>query len=295
MFHVEQIQEYSACPVCQGNVLSPYLKVKDHFLSKEVFHLEQCGECLTLMTTPAPGSNEIGRYYQSEEYISHSDTKKGLVNFAYQQVKKVTLHQKLQLVKTYMPGTNSLLDFGCGTGDFANHCRIHGIETTGIEPDPDARNRAAEKGVNVGGVELLNRLKKAFGVVSLWHVLEHTYDPVQTILDLKKHLVPRGTIIIAVPNYLSKDAQHYQEFWAAYDVPRHLFHFSQKSIAKLAEQTGLTLEKVIPMKFDAFYVSIISERYKKGNILSGAARGLQSNLSAFKTGEYSSLIYILKN
>jgi 2-polyprenyl-3-methyl-5-hydroxy-6-metoxy-1,4-benzoquinol methylase len=295
MFHVEQNKEYSECRVCKSTSLSLYLQVKDHFLSKENFQLLKCDECHTLMTTPVPASNEIARYYQSEAYVSHSDTQKGLVNFAYQQVKKITLNQKMSLVRNCMPDQKSLLDFGCGTGDFANHCRINGIDTTGIEPDPDARKRAADKGVNVGDLDMLKTIKKTFGVISLWHVLEHTYDPVKTILDLKKLLVPRGTIIIAVPNYLSHDAQRYREFWAAYDVPRHLFHFSQKSIAKLAEQTGLTLEKVLPMKFDAFYVSIISERYKNGNIVNGSAQGLKSNLSATKTGEYSSLIYILRN
>lgn len=295
MFHVEQKQEYSRCPICNSSSLSVHLDVDDHFLSKESFRLLKCDSCHTLLTTPAPAPGEIGRYYQSEEYVSHSDTKKGVVNFAYQQVKKITLNQKLRLVNNYMPGEKKLLDFGCGTGDFANHCRTHGITVTGIEPDDTARERAAEKGVNTKGVDFLKTNAEQFEVITLWHVLEHTYDPVQTLRELKQHLVPRGTILVAVPNYLSFDAKHYGAYWAAYDVPRHLFHFSQTSIAQLAKQSGLTLEKILPMKFDSYYVSIISERYKSGSLLNGVATGLKSNRSASKTGEYSSLIYILKN
>ena len=226
--------------------------------------------------------------------MSHSDTQKGLVAFLYQRVKRITLRSKYKLVSKHLH-EEKLLDYGCGTGDFLSYCREQHISCVGLEPDEDARKRAAQKGVEVYPSEHLGSLKDYFGVITLWHVLEHTYDPIQTLRELQSKLVPRGTIIVAVPNYKSFDAQHYREHWAAYDVPRHLFHFSQKSMQHIAEEIGMHVAQTISMPFDAFYVSMLSEKYKNGNMLSGVFRGAQSNLKAISSGEWSSLIYVLQS
>ncbi|TVR39325.1 MAG: class I SAM-dependent methyltransferase [Cryomorphaceae bacterium] len=294
MFHVEHSKNSSVCPVCSNGNRSHFLDTRDWFLSDEPFSLIRCGTCETLQTKPQPPPSEISRYYQSEEYVSHSDSQKGLVAYLYQRVKQITLRSKLNLVKKHLNGEN-LLDFGCGTGDFLNYCRQKNISCIGLEPDAQARDRAIEKGVEAYPAHQLSSLKTSFGVITLWHVLEHTYDPVQTLRQLQSKLVPRGTIIIAVPNYKSFDAQHYHEHWAAYDVPRHLFHFSQKSMEHLAQKIGMSITHTIAMPFDAFYVSILSEKYKQGNMAKGIFKGAQSNIRALSNAEWSSLIYVLQS
>jgi len=237
------------------------MKVIDHSVSGETFALEYDDYYKLYHTTPIP--ENLGSYYQSEAYISHTDGSKGLFEKLYQWVKHYTLQRK-------------------------------GWYATGVEPEAKARDRAGEKGVFL--YESQEQLTEKYDVITLWHVLEHIPQLKEQILFLKNHLEKEGLLVIAVPNYLSRDAQHYGPYWAAYDVPRHLWHFSQESIRLLFEEKGFELIGVKPMPFDAFYVSLLSEKYKSGkmNFTKGFYHGLLSNLSALRTGEYSSLIYLLK-
>jgi 2-polyprenyl-3-methyl-5-hydroxy-6-metoxy-1,4-benzoquinol methylase len=292
-FHVEQSKTPINCGVCRSQHFSFYSECKDHFLSKEDFSLFKCHKCETLITWPQPLPNKIFSYYESEDYVSHNDTKKGFINRLYQIVKTRSLHNKIKLVSPLL-SNHSLLDYGCGTGDFLLSCLNSGINAEGVEPDNGARLVATQKGLNVVTPEAFKNTTARYGVITLWHVLEHTYYPAKTIEDLKSMLTDDGSIIIAVPNYQSHDALHYKDKWAAFDVPRHLFHFSKNSIQELANTTGLKLVKTQAMNFDSFYVSMLSEKYKGGNFVSGVLRGLISNLSALKTGQYSSIIYVLK-
>ena len=293
MFHVEPSKTIQQCPVCGSSDLQNELECTDHFLSGENFSLLNCSNCSVRITNPQPPPSEIFNYYKSEDYVSHSDTKKGLINFAYQQVKAITLSSKIRLIRKWSSG-NKLLDFGCGTGDFLNFAKQKGYHTTGLEPDESARNFALQKGLEVHHPEWLNAQTTAFDIITMWHVLEHTYDPVDTVFQLKSMLNPGGIMIIAVPNYSSMDAEHYGGNWAAYDVPRHLFHFHPNTIQKVAEITKMNLIETKGMYFDSFYVSMLSEKYSGKNLIHGIRVGAQSNLKAVKTGNYSSLIYILK-
>lgn len=290
---MEQSKKIDSCLVCGNGNLSPKLDCSDLFLSKENFTLLSCPKCSVLITSPQPDPSEIFRYYQSEEYVSHSDTKKGLINYAYQKVKSITLKRKIAMLKKLGNG-KKLLDFGCGTGDFLLYANKHGYQTMGIEPDESARNLTIKKGLNAHPISWLESGNDTFDFITMWHVLEHTYNPVATLRQLKSKLNNHGVIIIAVPNYASHDAQHYGPFWAAYDVPRHLFHFHPDTIQHISEEIGLALEKVKPMPFDSFYVSMLSEKYQNKNSMLGALTGLKSNLKALQTGNYSSLIYILR-
>lgn len=292
-FHVEQSTKPHSCMVCGTDQLTLFNSCKDHFLTKEDFSLWQCQSCLTLTTWPQPSHENIFNYYASEEYVSHNDTKKGFINRLYHLVKTRSLQNKIKLVKPLLKD-HALLDYGCGTGDFLLACVDKKIAVKGVEPDKGAKSIAVKKGIDVMAPDDLIHSKNHFGVITLWHVLEHTYNPAKTVEDLKSHLVDGGSLIIAVPNYQSSDAVYYKDKWAAYDVPRHLFHFSEKSIQKLAAITGMTLVATKPMIFDSFYVSMLSEKYSGGNMLSGVLRGLISNLSALKTQQYSSMIYILR-
>lgn len=252
-----------------------------------------------LETFPQPQGEKLSNYYKSEDYISHTDTKRNLLEFAYHKVREISLKRKLKLINSFTLETKSLLDIGCGTGDFLETALKDNWKITGIEPNEKAREIANSKTNNsVFETEHLEKLKPhSFDVITLWHVLEHLPDlEMQTAL-FKKLLKPNGRLVIAVPNYKSYDAEYYKNFWAAFDVPRHLWHFSKTSISELFKKENMTLVKTLPMKFDAYYVSLLSEKYKSGfmNPIKAFWIGWQSNRKAKRSMEYSSHIYVLKN
>ncbi|WP_346883441.1 class I SAM-dependent methyltransferase [uncultured Algibacter sp.] len=276
-----------------------HLKVKDHSVSGEVFELIQNPKCGFLETIPQPSLDKLPFYYQSEDYISHTDSKRNLFEKIYHLVRSISLKKKLRLINSSSSGGKSLLDIGCGTGDFLKIAQQNNWDVSGIEPDSQARNIANKKTKDsVFETEHLKTFKaSSFDVITLWHVLEHLPNLDEHITIFKKLLKPDGVLIIAVPNYNSYDAKHYKQFWAAYDVPRHLWHFNQDSISKLVLKQSFKVKKVKPMWFDAFYVSLLSEKYKSGkmNPIKGIWIGLWSNLKSMVSKEASSLIYIIKN
>lgn len=268
------------------------MNIKDHSVSKETFSVIYNKKYDCLETIPKP--QNISEYYQNERYISHTDGNKGIFEKLYQLVKKYTLKQKLKLIEKYHPNKGSILDIGAGTGDFLRTAHENNWQITGFEPEQKATQIALKKGIYIENS--LDKITSIYNVITMWHVLEHIPDLENQILFLKKHICNEGTIIIAVPNYKSKDAQIYKEYWAGYDVPRHLWHFSQQSIQKLFSENGFRIIDTKPMYFDAFYISLLSEKYKTGkmNYIKGFINGFYSNICAIKTKEYSSLIYIIK-
>lgn len=295
------METLNICPVCKHDKAKAYLSCTDYTVSRETFQVMQCSSCGFRYTNPRPAENEIGKYYQAEEYISHSDTNKGLVNKLYLMVRNYTIGKKVGLINrltsTSSQTAKQLLDIGCGTGEFLNAAQQNGWQVTGIEPSEVARKNAAQKyGLTPLPQEKLFELKeKKFHVISLWHVLEHVHQLDHTIEQIKNILLDEGVLIIAVPNCNSMDAKKYGAHWAAWDVPRHLYHFTQNDIKTLFERSGFKLAEVLPMKFDSFYVSLLSEKYKNGNanLFSGFLSGLNSNFNSGENG-YSSQIYILK-
>ncbi|MCV2485616.1 class I SAM-dependent methyltransferase [Flavobacterium sp. SH_e] len=280
------------------NVLNKkhFLTVKDHSVSKEIFDLYYDEELDMLITSPQPELQNLGKYYESEDYISHTDNKRSLFEKAYHFVKNIALKNKLNLINSQQPKKGKLLDIGAGTGDFLLTAKNDGWETIGVEPSDRAKNIAKEKGISF--VEEISALESnSLDVITMWHVLEHVPNLEHQIQELKRLLKPTGTLIVAVPNYKSFDAGHYETFWAAYDVPIHFWHFSKKSIQLLFERVDMKLEKILPMKFDSFYVSLLSEKYKTGkmNYIKAFFIGLKSNWKAKSSKEYSSHIYVLKN
>jgi 2-polyprenyl-3-methyl-5-hydroxy-6-metoxy-1,4-benzoquinol methylase len=273
-----------------------FLTVKDYTVSHETFGL-YCNEKYEMLVTfPKPNPIDLPKYYESSEYISHSDKKSGLFSTVYQLVRSRTLKNKLKIVEQFQPQKGSLLDIGAGTGHFGALAKQNSWTVSGIEPNEGARNVAAAKGILFFD-QIQNVENNAFDVITMWHVLEHVPDLEEQITELKRVLKPNGTLIIAVPNFHSYDAKYYKRFWAGYDVPRHLWHFSKKSIAKLFQERNMEVVQMLPMKWDAFYVSLLSEKYKNGymNFLKAIYIGLKSNRKAKQNFEYSSLIYILKN
>ncbi|GAA0737150.1 class I SAM-dependent methyltransferase [Gaetbulibacter jejuensis] len=275
-----------------------YLTVKDYSVSGEDFQLVHNEELDMLETTPQPSANTLSEYYKSEDYISHTDSKRNWFEKAYHFVRGMALKRKLKLINSFSVSGKTILDVGCGTGDFLQTAKNNSWNVYGIEPNEKARAIANSKTKNqVFDTNTLQEFESGtFDVITLWHVLEHLPNLETEIQNLNRLLKPNGRLVIAVPNFKSYDAKHYNAFWAAYDVPRHLWHFSQTSISKLFSKNNLEIEKTLPMTFDAFYVSLLSEKYKSGskNPLTAFWVGLQSNLKAKRTGEYSSLIYVLK-
>ncbi|MBK7434571.1 MAG: class I SAM-dependent methyltransferase [Chitinophagaceae bacterium] len=291
---------YTACPICHSTSIRPQLTAKDHTVSQSDFVIWHCDSCSARFTQDVPGQEEIGAYYASEDYISHSDTSKGFINNLYHRVRKRTLASKRNLVnrETKMQ-KGALLDVGCGTGAFLNTMQEAGWKGTGLEPDLKARKKAADLyGLQPLPPETLFNLAPAsFQAITMWHVLEHVHE-LQSYLDqLSKLLAPGGRLFIAVPNFTSYDASVYKEFWAAYDVPRHLYHFSPISMEKLLSLHQMKLVACKPMWFDSFYVALLSEKYKngKGNLFSAGWTGLISNIKAMgNVRKCSSVIYVIQ-
>ena len=273
-----------------------FLTVKDHSVSKEIFELYYDESWDMLVTYPQPGLDVLGKYYESVDYISHTDSKRSLFEKAYHFVKGIALKNKLNLINSLQPAKGRILDIGAGTGDFLAVAKQNGWSTIGVEPSEKAKAIASKKGVDfVDATAALEN--QSFDVITMWHVLEHVPDLDNQIKELKRLLKPSGSLIIAVPNFKSFDAKYYGAFWAAYDVPIHFWHFSKKAIQSLFQKENIQLEKVLPMKFDSFYVSLLSEKYKSGkmNFIKASLVGLWSNWKAKANFEYSSHIYVLKN
>ena len=273
-----------------------YLTVKDHSVSGETFQLLRDENLDMLETHPQPVLENLGRYYESDDYISHTDGKRSFFEKIYHAVKQKALKDKISLVQRFKQSKGELLDIGAGTGDFLVVAKNHHWDIAGIEPSEKGRGIAESKGIPF--IRTLQDVpSQSKDVITMWHVLEHVPDVRAQISELKRVLKNDGVIFIAVPNFNSHDAKYYGDYWAAYDVPRHLWHFSKTAIKKLFAEQDMELVNILPMKFDSFYVSLLSEKYKTGKMkfFSGFWRGLVSNTKAAKNMEYSSHIYVLKN
>ena len=289
------------CTVCGSLLLRHFLVCKDHTVSQQEFQIVRCESCGFKFTNPRPNENEIGAFYQSPEYISHSDTNKGLVNKAYRLVRNHTLHSKFKLADSLIPGSHPekrLLDIGCGTGHFLKLCHKNGWQTKGIETDGKTREIAIGNSQSEVRDDFLTAYAHdQFDVITMWHVLEHVHRLAETLEKIHRNLAGGGTLLVAVPNSNAWDAKHYGEHWAAYDVPRHLHHFNPPAIKKLFEKFGFKVVRTKPMLFDAFYISMLSTKYRDGKIKYAEAilNGQKSNAWAKKnSGNYSSLIYMIQ-
>jgi 2-polyprenyl-3-methyl-5-hydroxy-6-metoxy-1,4-benzoquinol methylase len=279
------------CIYCGCDDLKTILQVKDHSVSKEEFELSECGCCGLIMTNPQPTPFEIGRYYQSEDYVSHTDTKKGFIHYLYHVARNLTLKRKRNLIAKYHKKGN-LLDIGCGTGYFAAFMKDNKYDVSVMEPDPQAAEKATEK-LHIKPYQSLEDIQGTYDIITMWHVLEHVHDINTTFSKLNSLLKENGVLLIAVPNPESTDAKHYKEYWAAYDVPRHLYHYKKSLIRHASIKFDMKVTSIRKMMLDSFYISMLSEKYKRGSILTAAWNGLLSNLKSGKDNS-SSLIYIIQ-
>jgi len=276
--------------------LDLYIECQDHTVTGETFELYLDKEYDMLYTFPKPEIKNLHKYYQSKDYISHTDAKRSLFEKLYHLVKRYALNKKVRLISKFNDGPGTLLDIGAGTGDFLCQAQKGHWLIEGVEPNAKARILAKEKGITLQ-TDTTDLSTQSFDMITMWHVLEHVSDIDSQIKELKRLLKPDGYIIIAVPNFKSYDAKHYGSFWAAYDVPRHLWHFSENAIIKFFEKENIILEKTKPLLFDSFYVSLLSEKYKTGRMhpIKASWIGFLSNLKGMNSKQFSSHIYILKN
>ena len=286
------------CPVCFNKNLVKKLHCIDHTSSKEKFTIVSCETCDFTFTNPRPKDESLGKYYKSEMYISHTNSNKGLFDWAYQAVRKYAIGTKLTLLKS-LTDVGGHLDVGCGTGEFLNACQQAGFMVKGVEPSKLAREQAINNyNLSVSENTNLEQFKDdTFDSISMWHVLEHVPNLIKTITELKRILNKNGKVIIAVPNHKSWDSSYYREFWAAWDVPIHLWHFSKETIELLFNKNGFKLIKTKPMLFDSFYVSVLSEEFKTGKkkFINGFFIGIISNIiGLFTKRGCSSTIYVLE-
>ena len=289
---------YTSCPACDSAELEPALSAADHTVSHETFSIWQCRKCSLRFTQDVPDAASIGAYYRSENYISHSNTSKGIINRLYHLVRKQTLSDKYRLISSAVrKKQGKLLDIGAGTGAFVAYMQQEGWEVTGLEPDETARERARiDNRVQLLDMDHLSSLPPdSFDAITLWHVMEHVHALHPYIEQLKTLVRRSGRIFIAVPNYTSYDARAYREAWAAYDVPRHLYHFSPDAMETLLDLHGLQLQYSQPMWYDAIYISMLSEKYRRrGSVVRGVFNGVSSNARAFvDKSKCSSLIYVV--
>ena len=286
------------CPICSGSNLLKKLDCIDHTTSKEKFKIVSCETCDFTFTNPRPKDKSLGKYYKSNMYISHTNNTKGLFNWMYHTVRKYAIGTKLNLLKRTSNNKNHL-DIGCGTGEFLNACKNAGYNTIGIEPSEVAREQAI-KNFNLSVSENTNLdqfQNNQFDSISMWHVLEHVSSLNKTIEEFNRILSEKGKVIIAVPNHKSWDAKYYKEFWAGWDVPIHLWHFSKLSIKKLFLKYNFKLVEKKPMLFDSFYVSLLSEEFQTGKkkFINGFIIGLLSNIFGILTKRgFSSTIYVFE-
>jgi SAM-dependent methyltransferase len=290
--------EIKSCPICTSQKFSKFKEVIDYTVSREIFQLNKCDNCGFVLTSPRPSDENISKYYKSENYISHSEISSGLKNRLYLFVRKIALAFKVKLVKRFIKPNDLVIDFGAGTGAFIHALKSNGILCKGYEPDSDARKKAElTKKIKLADTEEFYNQNEQASVITLWHVLEHIPDLSKFIDAASQNLTDNGRLIIAVPNRNSYDAKIYDKYWAAYDVPRHLWHFRKKDLEELFALHDFELIQTRTMLFDSFYISLLSEEYKTTrkfiSFIKAFYNGLISNILAYKYGS-SSQIYIFK-
>ena len=280
------------CPVCTSHNINHIITAEDFLITREKFQIYSCDKCGLRFTNPRPNDDQLAGYYDSSEYISHSNESASLVDGLYKIARTFTLRRKRKLIEK-LSLNKRLLDVGCGTGHFIDYCQQHGWQVNGVEPNDIARTQAEDKTKIIIQHNLSEIVDASYEVITLWHVLEHLPDLEQTMNQLKSLLAPGGVLIIAVPNFDAYEATVFDEYWAAYDVPRHLYHFNRKALAQLSKKHGLKIVRTYPMKLDSFYISLLSNKNKNNSnkYISSFITGLLSNIYALKSKNYSSLIY----
>ncbi len=292
---MKKIKHIEKCPVCSSKELSAYITTKDYFFTQEEFTLSKCDNCNFVFTNPIP--KELGKYYETTNYLSHNTSDNGAIGKLYNKLRNINIKRKYKLVSSYN-AKGSILDIGCGTGELLKFFKENNWNVTGVEPNDTARAfTKSNYKIEINEEDKLDQFEaNSFNVITMWHVLEHVPDLNKRINQISNLLKKDGTIFIALPNLDSPDSKKYKKYWSALDVPRHLYHFTQNTFTELISKHNMKLIHAEPMKFDAYYVSMLSEKHLQNSMYLPSAfiTGLISNLKARKKNNYSSMIYVVK-
>lgn len=271
------------------------MKIKDHFLSQEIFEIKETETKGVFKTTPIPSN--ISRYYESEDYISHHQDSGSLKEKLYKFLQSFNLQYKKNILIDRIKKGSKVLDYGCGAGEFVKYIE-NDFETYGFEPDSDARKAAQGKITKASILDNIDKIEEnSLDAITLWHVFEHIENQDEMLAIFHEKLKEKGILVIAVPNPTSYDAKHYKEYWAAYDVPRHIYHFSKSGMENLiSKNPDWKMRKIKPLVLDSYYISMLSEKYKKSPLfwLKAVVYGTISNVKALFSNEFSSMIYIIE-
>jgi len=279
------------CPICKSTQFSHFLDTRDYFFTQEKFKIIKCDGCGFRITDPIPNEDQISKYYNSENYISHNSSAGGIINRIYSLAQHFNFYLKYNAIKKYVP-RGTWMDYGAGNGAFVKYLKSKSLQAVGYEPSSQARENSTEI---LKDIEHYKYDDHQYACITMWHVLEHVHELEELIKTHRNHLIEKGTLVIAVPNIDSYDSKVYSAEWAALDTPRHLWHFSENDLKRLFEQNGFSHESTKPLHLDSFYVSLLSEKYKKGSSLKGLFVGLYSNILArFNKYPFSSQIYIFR-
>jgi 2-polyprenyl-3-methyl-5-hydroxy-6-metoxy-1,4-benzoquinol methylase len=291
---------HKVCPLCSSEKIGLLVRCYDFFLSKKEFPVYECAECTFRFTQDYPEEKEIGQFYESEDYISHSDTTKGFANKLYRFARNAMLRRKRNLIYSITGlKTGTILDIGSGTGYFSATMKRSGWDVKGIEISEKARKFSISYfGLDVISPSEISTIKsESFDCITLWHVLEHFHDPFKYVSEITRMMKPEATCIIALPNSGSYDTEYYKQYWAAWDVPRHIWHFNTETFRLFCEKSGLQIREIKSMPLDVFYISQLSEKYKGSQFpfLRGISKAfIFALLSLFNPGRGSSIVYILR-
>jgi 2-polyprenyl-3-methyl-5-hydroxy-6-metoxy-1,4-benzoquinol methylase len=271
----------------------------DNLVSGKGFVLKRCSMCCFTFTADPPDEKDIAKFYLSEDYISHSDKKQTLTDHFYHLARNYMLRKKYNLVRKISGReTGALVDIGSGTGYFADYMNGKGWSVKGVELSEQARDYSISRfGLTVVSPSEVSVIKDgAADFVTLWHVLEHLYDPVMWLKEISRILKDDGKCIIALPNIKSDDAEWFGNEWAALDVPRHLWHFSPETLPAFINGHGFICKQVIPMPLDIYYISTLSYKNRgcRLPLLMGTVTGLLLTVrSLTKKDRASSLIFVI--
>lgn len=287
-----------SCPICGGKSFTDVFKAPYFRGNGEEFNIQECGDCKLWVTNPRPDDDALAGYYDTDDYISHTNKKEGIIDHMYHWVREYAIRKKVALINGLVPSKGRLMDYGAGTGYYLSAAQKNGWEVTGVEPSQGGREVAKENhdlelldpaGLDWSGIPELD-------CITLWHVLEHLPGLTDHVKQFGSALKKGGYLIIAVPNHESDDARHYGKNWAALDVPLHLWHFKKDNIRDLASRNDFELVDVKNMPFDSYYVSLLSEKIQSGrsHFVKAFYNGWRSNRKGLSKKNASSLIYILK-
>ena len=233
----------SACLVCGSAGFTPVFHASDrlyHTTTKQ-FSVVRCRECGLLRLDPQPPPDELGRYYPANYWFAPDQSAASRMEETY---RRLVLRDHVQFVAQALRSSTAhgpLLDVGCGGGLFLGMMRARGFRVVGLDNSHDAAGiawRRQQVPAIVADLERAPLRPATLAGLSMFHVMEHLYDPRAYLRIARELLAPDGRLVVQVPNAASWQARLLGQAWNGADVPRHLFDFRDRDLVKILEDAG---------------------------------------------------------